>query len=145
MKILSTIGFVLLIFACMAGSVAAVNCSPPSNGDWEISSDCTLASTHQAKGDVHVTDNSVLTIDDGVTLKIDMADNNLTVDSGSGVKIENTGKIIDEEAGCGASPMYNDGKVTASALDIQTCKSLLPLLPTMLILGFLGITRENNS
>ncbi len=47
------------------------------------------------------------------------------------------------KTGCGATPMYKNGEVTASALDIQTGKSLLPLLPTLLILGFWRITRRN--
>ncbi len=125
MKILFTTCVVLLMFACMVGSVAAVNCSPPSSGTWEIDSDCTLTNAVISNGDVFVTNNSVMTIDDGAVLKIDMDNYNITVDSGSGVKIEDGGKIIDK-TGCGASPMYKDGNVTAAALDIQTCKSLLP-------------------
>ena len=52
-----------------------------------------ISSSSTAPANVIVQNNSVLTISTGVSLDIDFATNNLTVQSGSGVLIEAGGKI----------------------------------------------------
>jgi len=61
--------------------------------DTTISSDCTITSTVTAGGNVTVQNGAVLTIPSGITLDIDFATKNLTVQSGGGVLIEAGGKI----------------------------------------------------
>jgi hypothetical protein len=65
----------------------------PTSGDWIISSDFTLNQNYTATANVEVSNGAVLTIPDGVTLDIDMANHNLTVREGSGVLIRQGGKI----------------------------------------------------
>ena len=65
----------------------------PQSGSWIISSDCIMTTDTTVPGNVVVQNNSVLTILNGVTLNIDFSNNNLTVKSGSGVKIESGSKI----------------------------------------------------
>ena len=68
-------------------------CSPPDSGIWIVTFTCTLDSSSTAPGNVEIQNNSVLTIPNELTLDIDFANFNLTVKSGSGVKIESGGKI----------------------------------------------------
>jgi len=58
-----------------------------------ITSSTTLSVSTISLGNVRVENNSVLTISSGVTLDINFATNNLTVESGSGVLIKAGGKI----------------------------------------------------
>lgn len=58
-----------------------------------ISSDCLVEKDATASSDVEVRDGSVLVIPNGVTLDIDFVNHSLTVESGSGVKILNGGKL----------------------------------------------------
>jgi len=63
------------------------------NVDTIISSSCTVTSSITAGGSVSVQSNAVMTIPDLVTLDINFATKNLTVESGSGVLIQSGGKI----------------------------------------------------
>jgi len=85
---------------CGAGSgalslaaAAADTCAPPPSGDWTVSSTCTMTGDATANGDVIVPNGVVLTVPNTVTLDINFAVNNLTVQAGGGVKIEAGGKI----------------------------------------------------
>ena len=68
-------------------------CFPPTSGNWTITTPCmqTVSGTPQAN--VRVQNNSVLTIQSGVTLNINFTQYNLLVDSGSGVLINPNGTI----------------------------------------------------
>jgi len=69
-------------------------CIPPSSGDWTVTADCTMtASDTINNGDLIVQSNAVLTIPSGVTLTIDFTTHNISIQSGSGVKIVSGGKI----------------------------------------------------
>jgi hypothetical protein len=69
-------------------------CSPlPSSGNWVVSTNCTLYNNYTAPANAEVTNGSVLTIPNGVTLDIDLVNYNLTVRDGSGVLIKQGGKI----------------------------------------------------
>ena len=70
-----------------------VACIIPEAGDWTIIEDCTLATSSTTPANVIVQNNSVLTIPNGLTLTIDLANNSLTVVSGSGVLIQSGGTI----------------------------------------------------
>lgn len=72
---------------------ASLWCIPPISGDWTITSTCTLGSNVNPPGNVFVTNNSVLTIPNGMTLGIDFASKKLSISSGSGVLIKPGGKI----------------------------------------------------
>ncbi len=68
-------------------------CAPPSSGDWIITNSCTVNNSATAQGTVIVQNNSILIIPSGITLDIDFAAFNLTVQSGSGVLIKSGGTI----------------------------------------------------
>ncbi len=68
-------------------------CNIPDSVGWIITASCTLSANHVVTTNVLVQNNSVLVIPDGVTLDIDFANNNLTVESGSGVLIKSGGTI----------------------------------------------------
>ncbi len=68
-------------------------CAPPSSGNWIITNSCTVNTSATAQGTVIVQNNSILIIPSGITLDIDFAAFNLTVQSGSGVLIKSGGTI----------------------------------------------------
>ncbi len=69
------------------------SCIPPVSGDWIITENCTINSSVTARENVIVQNDSVLTIPSGITLDIDYATFNLTVQSGSGVLIKSGGTL----------------------------------------------------
>ena len=69
------------------------SCSPPASGDWTVSSTCEMTGDATATGNVIVPNGVVLTIPNGLTLDINFATKNLTVQAGGGVLIKNGGKI----------------------------------------------------
>ncbi len=68
-------------------------CAPPGSGDWIIDVSCTVNASATAQENVIVQNNSILIIPSGITLDIDFAAFNLTVQSGSGVLIKSGGTI----------------------------------------------------
>ncbi len=68
-------------------------CTVSSSGDWIITTSCTLDSSATATRNVIVQNDSILSIPSGITLNIDFAAFNLTVQSGSGVLIKSGGAI----------------------------------------------------
>ncbi len=68
-------------------------CTVSSSGDWIITTSCTLDSSATATRNVIVQNDSILSIPSGITLDIDFANNNLTVETGSGVLIKFGGTI----------------------------------------------------
>ncbi len=68
-------------------------CTVSSSGDWIITTSCTLDSSATATRNVIVQNDSILSIPSGITLNIDFANNNLTVETGSGVLIKSGGTI----------------------------------------------------
>ncbi len=101
-KHLNSILIACLIVFCLCYEVFAVSCTPPSygEGNWTVSSSCTLQSSITIKGNITVQSDAVLTIPDGVHLNIDMdsEDNkySITVENGSGILIEDGGGIDGE-------------------------------------------------
>jgi len=75
------------------GPGPAPPCSPPASGDWTVSSTCTMTGDATANGNVIVPNGVVLTIPNGVTLDINFATKNLTVQAGGGVLIQAGGTI----------------------------------------------------
>ncbi len=73
--------------------ILTTSCTVPTTGDWIITTDCTTSSDVIVLGNVLVQNNSLLIITSGTTLNIDFANNNLTVESGSGVLIKSGGTI----------------------------------------------------
>ena len=73
--------------------IPSTSCTVPNSGNWIITSDCTLFTNYVAPADVIVRNNAVLVIVDRITLDINFTNNNLTVESGSGVLIESGGTI----------------------------------------------------
>ncbi len=68
-------------------------CVIPDSGDWIITDSCTLDADATALGSVIVQNGSVLNIPSGITLDIDFATFNLTVQSGGGVLIKSGGTL----------------------------------------------------
>ncbi len=68
-------------------------CAPPDSGDWIITDSCTVNTNATATRNVIVQNDSILSIPSGITLNIDFAAFNLTVQSGSGVLIKSGGTI----------------------------------------------------
>ncbi len=68
-------------------------CHLPGSGDWVITTSCMLSTNYVTLENVIVRNNSVLVILDEITLDIDFLNNNLTIESGSGVFIESGGTI----------------------------------------------------
>jgi len=68
------------------------SCSPPTSGDWTITTSCTMSASATAPGNVIVQNNAVLTIE-GITLDINFGTFSLTVKSGGGVLIKSGGTI----------------------------------------------------
>jgi len=73
--------------------ISIETCSPPPSGDWTVSSTCILKSNATVNGNVIVPSGVVLTISNGVTLDINFATKNLTVQAGGGVLIKAGGAI----------------------------------------------------
>ena len=72
---------------------STTSCTPPTSGDWIVTSSCTINSNTTIQGDVIVQNGSLLNIPSGVTLDIDFTSFNLTVQSGSGVLIKSGGTV----------------------------------------------------
>ena len=70
-----------------------LSCNVSDSGDWIITSSCILSENSLAVANVLIQNNAVLIIPDGFTLDIDFVNNNLTIESGSGVLIESGGTI----------------------------------------------------
>ncbi len=68
-------------------------CAPPDSGDWIIDVSCTVNASATAQENVIVQNNSILIIPSEITLDIDFAAFNLTVQSGSGVLIKSGGTV----------------------------------------------------
>ena len=68
-------------------------CSPPVSGNWIIIQNCELMTNTSINANVVIQNNSILTIPNGITLDIDFANFNLTVESGSGIEIKSGGAI----------------------------------------------------
>ena len=68
-------------------------CSPPSSGDWTVSSTCTMTGDATAAGNVIVPNGIVLTIPNGITFTVPSGAN-LTILSGGGILIEFGGTVI---------------------------------------------------
>ncbi len=68
-------------------------CAPPGSGDWIIDVSCTVNASATAQENVIVQNNSILIIPSEITLDIDFAAFNLTVQSGSGVLIKSGGTV----------------------------------------------------
>ncbi len=68
-------------------------CTVAPSGDWIITTSCTLDSSATATRNVIVQNDSILSIPSGITLNIDFANNNLTVETGSGVLIKSGGTV----------------------------------------------------
>ncbi len=68
-------------------------CAPPDSGDWIITDSCTVNTNATATRNVIVQNDSILSIPSGITLNIDFAAFNLTVQSGSGVLIKSGGTV----------------------------------------------------
>ncbi len=85
------------VVAYSAGAVtvdhSAIGCAPPASGDWTVSASCTLTVSDTAPGDVIVDPGVVLTIDNGVTLSIDLVNHKLLVQPGGGVLVRPLGAI----------------------------------------------------
>ncbi len=77
----------------IATTIRPEPCSILGPEDWIITSDCTLSTNYMAPANVIVRNNAVLVIIDGITLDINFANNNLTIESGSGVLIK-SGAVI---------------------------------------------------
>jgi len=73
--------------------ISIETCSPPPSGDWTVSSTCILKSNATVNGNVIVPNGVLLRIPDGVTLDINFATKNLTVQAGGGVLIKAGGAI----------------------------------------------------
>jgi len=69
------------------------SCIVPSSGPWVVSQSCILYSTFDMLDDVTITMDSLLTIEDGVTLGFDFKLFSITVESGSGILIKSGGII----------------------------------------------------
>ncbi len=82
-----------MITVTATDGILTTSCTVPTSGDWIITTDCTTSSDVIVLGNVLVQNNSLLIITDGTTLNIDFANNNLTVESGSGVLIKSGGTI----------------------------------------------------
>jgi len=101
LKIIWVIPFItsILILGVLGSSnqlaEAATTCSLPNTGDWIVSSTCTVMSNQAVSGSITVSNGVVLTIPNGVTLSINFATNNLTVQSGGGVLVKAGGTIHD--------------------------------------------------
>lgn len=68
-------------------------CVIPVSGDWTITQDCTFSGTASAPANVLVQDNAVLTIVNGASLDVNLVNNKITVQEGSGIMIKQGGKI----------------------------------------------------
>ena len=68
-------------------------CSPPVSGPWTVPSSCKMTVDATVTGNVIVPNGVVLTIPNGVTLDINFATKNLTVQAGGGVLIKAGGAI----------------------------------------------------
>ncbi|MCP3912391.1 MAG: hypothetical protein GY713_15715 [Actinomycetia bacterium] len=72
---------------------SAVACAPPAAGDWMVTASCTVAASDTAPGDVIVAPGVVLTVDNHVTLEIDLVNHQLLVQAGGGVLVRPLGVI----------------------------------------------------
>jgi len=85
--------YVVSIIGTIYRIMPADSCIVPNNGDMIITSSCTLYANFVAPGSILVQNNSILTVPSSVTIEIDFAQSNLTVESGSGVLIKSGGTI----------------------------------------------------
>ena len=69
------------------------SCNPPASGDWVVSSSCFMHGSQSAPANIVVQSGAVLTVANDGFLNIDMRNYHLTVKSGSGVLIQQGGKI----------------------------------------------------
>ncbi len=67
--------------------------TPPVNGDLTIDSDCAINDTTAINGNLYVQNNSVLTIEQGARLSIDLSVHKIVVQQGSGILIKSGGAI----------------------------------------------------
>jgi len=79
------------IFTVIPSSTAY--CSPPTSGDWVVSSTCTLSTNATAPANIIVNNGAILTIPNGIRLNIDMVHHHLLVQSGGGVLVQSGGTI----------------------------------------------------
>jgi len=69
------------------------SCVPPSSSDWTITSSCILANGATVSGNLIVQNNSVLIIPSGLSLDVDFVNNFLSIQFGSGIRIQAGGTI----------------------------------------------------
>jgi len=76
-------------------SVGAPNdCTSPSSGNWIVTQDCTISVDATINGgNLIVQNNSVLTIDNGSSLDVDLVNYHINVESGSGILVKAGSKI----------------------------------------------------
>lgn len=67
--------------------------TPPIYGDWTIDSDCTINTIAPLNGNLYIQNNSVLTIEQGARLSIDLSVHKIVVQQGSGILIKSGGAI----------------------------------------------------
>ena len=68
-------------------------CTPPTSGDWVITTDCQLSGTVTPPANVLIQSNSVLTLEPNSTLKVNLNTHKVTVQNGSGLLIKTGAKI----------------------------------------------------
>jgi len=78
-----------------------LECRPPTIGDWHVDVSCRLIGQFTAPGNVIVEDRSTLTIADGSSLTIDLAQHFILVKDGSRVQVSRTPVAIPQ---CPAQP-----------------------------------------
>lgn len=74
-------------------TIADSGCLPPSSGDWNVTSSCTISSNVTAPANVIVQPAVVLTIPSGLKVSIDFTHYHLLIKSGGGVLIKAGGAI----------------------------------------------------
>ncbi|HSB56190.1 MAG TPA: S8 family serine peptidase [Nitrosopumilaceae archaeon] len=75
-------------------TVTMIYCSPPTSGDWLITSNCIINGNVIAPGNVHIQNGAEVIITNNGSLDIDFKTKFLKVHSGSGVLIKHGGKIF---------------------------------------------------
>jgi hypothetical protein len=80
-----------------SGSLSLANlvnfCTPEISGNWTVTSDCTLSTSHIAPENVIVENNALLTIPPGVTLDINFTSSNLIMHDGGMVLVKKGGDL----------------------------------------------------
>lgn len=69
------------------------NPSSPTSGDWYIFEDMTIKNSITAPGNVIVSNDSILTINNNASLDVDLVNHSINVESGSGILIKSGSKI----------------------------------------------------